>query len=60
MKTDLLLILILITEIALGGTFAGLYEQYGKVHWLVLMLVVIIISIATTITLSIILTRRDK
>ena len=60
MKRDLLLGLILLTEMAGGMTFGGLYDHFRKWYYLVAFIVVMLGLVSTKIWLSIKLTKDDE
>lgn len=60
MKRELLLGLILLTEMVSGMALGGLYDHFRKWYYLVAFIVVMLGLIATTIWLSIKLTEDDE
>lgn len=60
MKRELLLGLLLLFEMASGMTLGGLYDHFRKWYYLVAFIVVMLGLVATTIWLSIKLTKDDE
>ena len=60
MKRELLLGLILLTEMTGGMTFGGLYDYFHSWYYLVAFIVLMLGLVSTTIWLSIKLTNDEK